>query len=372
MKLTTKQIQQIIKEELNNVLYENRKGLPKGVSAESLVSKLLSTFKKKKPSFFSRKKEPTKLEATLTKARIKHLFRFKFRGNEVERDFASKWIDIFYKDYKEFKKIVDSNVILKAQLTLDTNIKPYYGDAVGSIDTTKNDPYANLPSMDLIDYDRDRGIFQQERERAKKVRSAAQKQLDQKIEDIEDNKKNMQNASLPGFDFGYAYIYYGNFKGANLRGAYLSKARLTGINFEGADLRLAKITTAKTVHRAIFNRADLSRSNLSGTTFNGTDFIEAKLNKANLKDSQVQYANLSRADLSQANLEGCRISVGTLDGTNFGKANLRNCKFYRCDLRGANFKDAILKGTFFDESEYDDTTIWPANFKPERRKAVKK
>ena len=47
----------------------------------------------------------------------------------------------------------------------------------------------------------------------------------------------------------------------------------------------------------------------------------------------------------------------------FSQGQLHNIKYQ---------EDAILKGTFFDDSEYDDTTIWPDNFKPERRKAIKK
>ena len=83
-------------------------------------------------------------------------------------------------------------------------------------------------------------------------------------------------------------------------------------------------------------------------------------------------AYLTGADLSQANLEGSYIDICNLSGADLGKANLRSCKFYRCNLKGANFKDAILKATSFEDSEYDDTTIWPANFKPERKGAIKK
>ena len=361
MKLTTQQIQQIIKEELNNVLYENRKGLPKGVTAESLVSKLLRTLRKKKPSFFSRKKEPTKLEATLTKARIKHLFRFKFRGNEIERDFAEKWIDIFYKDYYEFKKVVD------ADFTLSTQLKPFRGKpVVEPIDLTRSSAPIN------IDYGGDRGVSRQERERAKKEKTSADFQKYLKAKEVERDKKNMQNANLPGFDFGRVFVHYGNFQGANLRGAYFSKATITGANFDGADLRLAKFANARRpIVQAKFNRADLSRSHLQGTSFDGVDFIDAKLVKANIKNSNIARVNLTGADLSQSNLEGSYIGICNLSGADLGKANLRNSRFYRSNLRGANFKDAILKGTFFDESEYDDTTIWPDNFKPERRKAVK-
>ena len=361
MKLTAQQIQQIIKEELNIVFYE-AKGLPKGISAESLVSKLLNTFKKKKPSFFSRKKEPTKLEATLTKARIKHLFRFKFRGNEAERDFASKWIDIFYRDYDQFKKIVDADILLSSQ------VKPFEGEpVVNPIDLTQSSASIN------IDYGGDRRPSNLDRHRARKEKNLSDFRKDDKIKALERDKKNMQNANLPGFDFGEAYIHYGNFQGANLRGAYFNKATTTGANFDGADLRLAKFTNARRpIVQANFNRADLSRSHLQGAHFDGSDFIDAKLVKANIKSSSIARANLTGADLSQANLEGSYIDICNLSGADLGKANLRSCKFYRCNLRGANFKDAILKATSFEDSEYDDTTIWPANFKPERKGAIKK
>jgi len=328
MKLTAEEIQQIIQEELKNVLEEN-------VSVESLIPRILGVLKTKKPS---------SVDKTLTKARVKHLFRYKFRGTEDEREFATKWIDILYRDFPMFKDIVEDDYLL------NVSMKPSeFSSSLPDVIDVTDPSYV----MDLPDYESGLGVSQQELDRARKEKAKSGEAQSARIKEIEKNKKNMQGANLAGMDFGEANIYYGNFQGANLRGAILSNARLTGGNFESADLRLAKIIKSPTtINQANFNRADLSRSNLRGTRFNGTDFIEAKLNKADLQNCSIGYANFSGADLSQT--------------------NLRNCKLYRCDLRGANFKDAILKGTFFDDSEYDDTTIWPDNFKPERRKAIKK
>ena len=327
MKLTTQQIQKIIKEELEKVLEEN-------ISAESLIPKLLNVLREKKPS---------SVDKVLTKARIQHLFRYKFRGTESEREFADKWIRIFYKDFPMFKQIVDGNYLLKVSMD-PTEFNPEQPNVIDPTDST----YV----ADFPEYEGDLGISQQERERAKEEKFKSRREEHLKLKEIERNKENMQNANLAGIDFKRTYIHYGNFQKANLRGAYLSDARITGTKFQGADMRLVKIINNNFIHDARFNRADLSRSTLTGTRFSSADFIGAKLIKANLQNSSVQYGNLSGADL--------------------GQANLRNCKFYKCNLRGANFKDAILKATSFEDCEYDDTTIWPLNFKPERRGAIKK
>jgi uncharacterized protein YjbI with pentapeptide repeats len=327
MKLTTQQIQKIIKEELEKVLEEN-------ISAESLIPKLLNVLREKKPS---------SVDKALTKARIQHLFRYKFRGTESEREFADKWIRIFYKDFPMFKQIVDGNYLLKVSMD-PTEFNPAQPNVIDPTDSTY---VANFP-----EYEGGLGVSEKERERAERERRIKRRERQLQKKAIEKNKKNFQNANLPGVDFANIFIHYGNFQKANLRGAYLSDARITGTNFDGADMRLVKLETNNFVYETIFNRADLSRSTLTGTRFMSADFIGAKLIKANLQNSSVQYGNLSGADLSQA--------------------NLRNCEFYKCNLRGANFKDAILKATSFKASEYDDTTIWPANFKPERRGAIKK
>ena len=247
MKLTTKQIQKIIKEELNNVLYENRKGLPKGISVDSLPKKIIDALKAQKleSSFFATKKlEPLDL------ARINHLFKFFLRGDQYEARYAKKWIQSLYKDFPEFKKIVDSDRSLSLALNPPRSARG-----------------ANLRGANL------RGA-------------------------------NLRGANLSGEDLSETYLSKANLvkadlskadlSDADLRWAFLSHANLSEANLRGANLQNASLTFAD------LSGADLFGADLSDADLEGADLRKANLTFANLRGAYLRGADLSGADLREA------------------------------------------------------------------------
>lgn len=82
------------------------------------------------------------------------------------------------------------------------------------------------------------------------------------------------------------------------------------------------------------------------------------------------------SDLSETNCEGIKFLGTTLDEVNFTKANLMNAVFGKSNIGiytkiyGANFTDAILEGAKFDGTLYDEETIFPKNFNPEKNGLV--
>ena len=94
MKLTAKQIQKIIKEELNRVIEESQE-------IYSVVTQINQIFRHNKGS------EEQKKEL------VNRLFDVYGSISPSESEFAKKWIDIFYKEYKGFQKVVNADKLLK-------------------------------------------------------------------------------------------------------------------------------------------------------------------------------------------------------------------------------------------------------------------
>jgi uncharacterized protein YjbI with pentapeptide repeats len=299
MKITTQQIQQIIKEELNLILYEV-KGLPKGITVRSLIPKIIKALK-------SKKLEPIDL------ARINHLFKFFLRGDESEVQFAKKWIESFYKDFPEFKKIVDSDI----NLTYALNASPEFISTQKDISDTSYTP-TGITTPDLFNY----------KKYSKTLR-----------------KKDLRDADLKGANLSGKNLMYADLRGANLKGANLS----------GAYLRYANLYDAY-----------LSEANLSGADLVGADLGLAYLHEANLRHANLRGAKLSYTDLRYANLEfadlsGCRLSGTDLRYANLGYANLRGVKYTReANLIGAYLHKANLEG-----GEYDLTVDLPSEYEKE-------
>ena len=243
MKLTVRQIQQIIKEELNPILYEV-KGLPKGIAVTSLPAKIVKALK-------SKKLEPLDL------ARINHLFKFFLRGDEYEARYAKKWIQSLYKDFPEFKKIVDNDILLSYALNPSSEFVPSWKD----ISDTSNIP-TGITTPDLYNY-----------------------KMQQRFKG-----KNLSGRDLRNLNFTGADLRATDLSGADLRGANLNKSNLSDANLRKADLR----------------KADLSGANLSGANLR-----RANLSGANLYGANLSGANLIKADLSGAELRGVDLSRRT-------------------------------------------------------------
>jgi hypothetical protein len=110
------------------------------------------------------------------------------------------------------------------------------------------------------------------------------------------------------------------------------------------------------------------------------DLRSAQLVDMRLTDTQLQYANLAcarmravhmdrsdlrHADLRQADLQDAQLLGADLRGTYLQGANLQGA-----NLQGANLQSARLEGADLSSAIEDASTIWPAGFDADRRRAA--
>jgi uncharacterized protein YjbI with pentapeptide repeats len=117
------------------------------------------------------------------------------------------------------------------------------------------------------------------------------------------------------------------------------------------------------------NRIDLSGADLSGAKLDKLEMWGRKLKGANFAGSSLVEAEfwngeLPSADFSNANLKNARLENAVLNGVKFRKANLTGAKLTNTKLLGADFTGAKLTDANFYLSQFDQTTIFPADFVP--------
>jgi Pentapeptide repeats (8 copies) len=105
------------------------------------------------------------------------------------------------------------------------------------------------------------------------------------------------------------------------------------------------------------------------------DLRSAQLVDGRLADTQLQYANLAgarmrgvhmdRSDLRHADLRQADLQDGQLPG-----ADLRGTYLQGANLQGANLQGARLEGADLSSAIEDASTIWPAGFDADRRRAA--
>ncbi len=134
-----------------------------------------------------------------------------------------------------------------------------------------------------------------------------------------------------------------NLAGKQLDGLYLWNLEFEDSNFEGASLVGAELKFSA-YRRSNFKRANLTRLEATWSKFDECDFSEA-----NLTDAGFENASLVRANFSNANLSNTNLCEANLRGTN---------------LMGAKFlNDEQALGWSMARAEFDETTVFPANFK---------
>ncbi|MEZ4868784.1 MAG: pentapeptide repeat-containing protein [Caldilineaceae bacterium] len=122
--------------------------------------------------------------------------------------------------------------------------------------------------------------------------------------------------------------------------------------------------------------AYLSEANLKGAVlwtgdFAGVDFWDANLSatnlgRANLTNSRLCDANLNQSDLISANLSGADLGYASFENANLEYANL-----YGANLEGTNLWGAKLAFANLEAAKYTQDTIWPENFDPKAKGAIK-
>jgi hypothetical protein len=101
-----------------------------------------------------------------------------------------------------------------------------------------------------------------------------------------------------------------------------------------------------------FQGAKLAKAYWAGVQAQRVDFYRADLSGASLA-----FADLSRAELYRTNLTGATLTDANLSGANLNKA----------DLSGADLTGANLDGVKNIESAiWNEKTLWPASFTPQR------
>jgi len=87
----------------------------------------------------------------------------------------------------------------------------------------------------------------------------------------------------------------------------------------------------------------------------------ASLRNIDLPEAELRRINLAGADLVGARLLETDLTDATLNNANLSKANLYRARLYGASLIGANLEGADLRRVL-----YDDQTVFPKNFNPER------
>ncbi|MDP6751038.1 MAG: pentapeptide repeat-containing protein, partial [Candidatus Poribacteria bacterium] len=160
---------------------------------------------------------------------------------------------------------------------------------------------------------------------------------------------NLENANLEGADLSQA-----NLTNANLRyNTKLANAKLEQAVLDGADLQgNGTVKDVATLSQASFRQANLQSANLRELNLSQVDLTEANLRYATLIDVNLSTATLVGADLQQANLELADLS----------QADLRNADLRYARLQGANLVNATLTGAYLNQINFNEDTIFPANF----------
>ncbi|MCY7346764.1 MAG: pentapeptide repeat-containing protein [Pyrinomonadaceae bacterium] len=128
--------------------------------------------------------------------------------------------------------------------------------------------------------------------------------------------------------------------------------------------------------RWILREQVLSGINLEKANLQGILWEDVNLHRANLREADFYWAFLFMSDLSETNCEGAKFQGANLKEVDFTGANLKNANFGKsnlggsADVSGTNFTDANLDGAQFDATRYDDKTIFPKNFNPEKNGLV--
>jgi len=160
------------------------------------------------------------------------------------------------------------------------------------------------------------------------------------------------------------------FENTHAPGARLSDARLTKADLSGSNLsksHLARVDLTSVVARL----TDWKLTTFEECTLDQVDFQRANLHRADLRGSTMERADLRGVNLSRANLEGVNLCDALLDNADLRRADLRGATLARCrfdgavlhgaDLRDTDLASARLKGALFDEH-----TIFPEGFEPEK------
>ena len=114
------------------------------------------------------------------------------------------------------------------------------------------------------------------------------------------------------------------------------------------------------------------RSELAAAVLEGADLQYAQLSGVDMRDADLYWALLHDADLSGANLERACLRGATLDGAVLRGANLMHADLGTDNLGGStsllgtDLRDTELRWTNLAGAAYDETTLFPKGFDPQK------
>lgn len=121
-------------------------------------------------------------------------------------------------------------------------------------------------------------------------------------------------------------------------------------------------------------------AHLDNIDLHGKSLVDAQLGFANLRAANLADVDFTNADLTAANFSGADLSRANLrsadlHSVNLRKANLTDADLAYATLQSADWRGAILMGAnlsraTFKGGRYDQYTVWPEGFLPEKNHLV--
>ncbi len=121
-------------------------------------------------------------------------------------------------------------------------------------------------------------------------------------------------------------------------------------------IKISKKKIANKILKNInFQKIDLSKKKLINKIIDKCDFWESNLKFSYFENCKIKNTIFSDADLCNSSFINSK-----LYNVNFSHSNLKNVNFKGCQFKNINLREAI----------FDDKTIWPKKFNPEKFGAI--
>lgn len=184
---------------------------------------------------------------------------------------------------------------------------------------------------------------------------------------------NLSRARLVACDLSKASLKGVNLRQTDLSGSLLIGSNLTGANLAETNLANAVLTEAL-LHSTNFRNTDLSQTDLHYAIYDAStawpEGFDPATSGAIGPGAALRTAILSGIDLSGCDLSGATLIRADLSHSNLSKANLSEANLRAADLKGADLSGAQLRDTNLKDARFDESTRWPADFKPVAAGAV--
>jgi len=129
-----------------------------------------------------------------------------------------------------------------------------------------------------------------------------------------------------------------------------------GCEFEHVNLSSIDISCAQFIDTNLYN------SDFSQSTLDRAGFYRCNLNRASFFLCKIRFVSFG----FNSNLSSAKFIRADVTGSMFNDSDLTSADFTLANICGANFSNSILRGTDFTQAQYDNDTLFPIGFDPER------